>query len=310
MTDASSLRGFTLTTARQCVRITHVCIKFEHVRASLLLKRVKGSAMQRTTDGVELDAQPSTEPRHEGMAGLAKGLAIIEAFAVHDIMSVADAARASGATRAAARRCLLTLNELGYVERYGREFRPLERLRRLGGTTTKRERLAQALLVRARDELRESVSLAVLESETTLFIARAEAEHIVSTGVRIGAHLPAYCSATGRVLLSQFSDKDVLERLGRKRLPARTPRTLTTPNEIVTEIRSAREKGYAISDEELEVGLRSLAVPVAGSTGEIIAAVSVSALSVRVRAIDLSKRFFPILQSCARMLVETANEVN
>jgi len=66
------------------------------------------------------------------MGGLAKGLAIIEAFAVHDVMSVADAARASGATRAAARRCLLTLNELGYVERYGREFRPLERLRRLG----------------------------------------------------------------------------------------------------------------------------------------------------------------------------------
>ena len=266
--------------------------------------------MQQTTDSVGLDAQPSTEPRHEGMGGLAKGLAIIEAFAVHDVMSVADAARASGATRAAARRCLLTLNELGYVERYGREFRPLERLRRLGGTTTKRERLAQPLLVRARDELRESVSLAVLESETTLFIARAEAEHIVSTGVRIGAHLPAYCSATGRVLLSQFSDKDILERLGRKRLPARTPRTLTKPNEIVTEIRSVREKGYAISDEELEVGLRSLAVPVAGSTGEIIAAVSVSASSARVRAIDLSKRFFPILRSCARMLVEAANEVN
>ena len=256
--------------------------------------------MHRTTDGVELDPQPSTEPRHEGMAGLAKGLAIIEAFAVHDVMSVADAARASGATRAAARRCLLTLNELGYVERSGREFRPLERLRRLGGTMTKRDRLArlaQPLLVRARDELKESVSLAVLEGETTFFIARAEAEHIVSTGVRIGAHLPAYCSATGRVL------PDVLERLGRKPLPARTPRTLTKPNEIVAEIRSVREKGYAISDEELEVGLRSLAVPVARSTGEIIAAVSVSASSARVRAIDLSKHFFPILQSCARRLV-------
>ena len=80
--------------------------------------------MERTTDSVELDAEPGTEPRHEGMGGFAKGLAIIEAFAVHDVMSVADAARASGATRAAARRCLLTLNELGYVERYGREFRP------------------------------------------------------------------------------------------------------------------------------------------------------------------------------------------
>jgi len=215
-------------------------------------------------------------------------------------MSVADAARASGATRAAARRCLLTPNELGYVERYGREFRPLERLRRLGGTTTKRERLArlaQPLLARARGELNESVWLAVLEGQTTLFIARAEAEHIVSTGVRIGAHLPFYCSATGRVLLSQFYDKEVLERLGRKRLPARTSRTLTKPSEIVTEIRSVREKGYAISDEELEVGLRSLAVPVAGSTGEIVAAVSVSASSARVRAIDSSERFF---QSCNR----------
>jgi IclR family transcriptional regulator, pca regulon regulatory protein len=247
------------------------------------------------------------------MGGLAKGLAIIESFAAHEVMSVVDAARASGATRAAARRRLLTLNELGYVEHYGREFRPLERLRRLGGTTTKRERLArlaQPLLARARDELNESVSLAVLESQTTLFIARAEAEHIVSTGVRIAPNLPSYCSATGRVLLSQFSDKEVLKRLGRKRLPARTSTTLTKPSEIVKEIRSVREKGYAIGDEELEVGLRSLAVPVAGSTGEIVAAVSVSASSARVRAIDLGKRFFQILQSCARMLVEAANEVN
>ncbi len=265
--------------------------------------------MQQTTDRVEPDA----EPRHEGMGGLAKGLAIIEAFATHDVMSVADAARASGATRAAARRCLLTLNELGYVERYGREFRPLERLRRLGGTTTKRERLArlaQPLLVRARDELKESVSLAVLESDTTLFIARAEAEHIVSTGVRIGVHLPAYCSATGRVLFSQFSDKEVLERIGQKPLPARTPRTLTKANEIVAEIRSVREKGYAISDEELELGMRSLAVPVPGPTGEIVAAVSVSASSARVRAADLSKRFLPVLQLCARMLVEATADAN
>src|ERR1700732_1185646 len=99
--------------------------------------------MQRTTDTVGLDAEPSIEPRHEGMGGLAKGLAIIEAFAAHDVMSVADAARASGATRAAARRCLLTLNELGYVERYGREFRPLERLRRLGGKMKKSDRLGR-----------------------------------------------------------------------------------------------------------------------------------------------------------------------
>ncbi len=258
-------------------------------------------------------AEPMAEGRREGMGGLAKGLAIIEAFAIHDVMNVADAARASGATRAAARRCLLTLNELGYVERYGREFRPLERLRRLGSATTKRDRLArlaQPLLERARDDLKESVSLAVLEGNTTLFIARAEAEHIVSTGVGIGAHLPAYCSATGRVLLSQFADKEILDRIGRKPLPARAPRTLTKPNDIVTEIRSVREKGYAISDEELELGLRSLAVPVAGPNGEIVAAVSVSASSARVRSADMSKRFLAALSTCAGMLVEATGGTN
>jgi IclR family transcriptional regulator, pca regulon regulatory protein len=247
----------------------------------------------------------------EGMGGLAKGLAIVEAFSAHSVMSVADAARAAGATRASARRCLITLTELGYLERSGREFRPLTRLRRLGGLASRRDQLAllaQPLLARARDELAESVSLAVLDNDTSLFIARAEAEHIVSTGVRVGARLPVYCSATGRVLLSQFSDKDILARIGRKPLARRTPHTLTTPSELLTEIRSVRERRYAVSDEELELGLRALAVPVMGANDEIIAAVSVSAASARVRGADLRRRFVPVLQSCARLLAEAVGE--
>src|ERR1700733_10292958 len=120
--------------------------------------------MQQTTDSGEPGAESSAEPRSEGMGGLAKGLAIVEAFATHDVLSIADAARASGATRAAARRCLITLAELGYVEQSGREFRSLARLRELGGATSRRDqlaRLAQPFLERARDELTESVSLAV-----------------------------------------------------------------------------------------------------------------------------------------------------
>jgi hypothetical protein len=132
--------------------------------------------------------RPARKP--EGMGGLAKGLAIVEAFSAHPVMSVADAARVSGATRASARRCLMTLTELGYVEHSGREFRPLTRLRRLGGVASRRDQLAQLaqpFLARARDKLAESVSLAVLDDDGSLFIARAEAEHIVSTGVRVGA---------------------------------------------------------------------------------------------------------------------------
>ncbi len=243
--------------------------------------------------------------RREAMAGLAKGLAIIEAFSVMSTMTVADAARASGTTRAAARRCLLTLVDLDYLEHSGREFRPLAKLRRLGGNASGRDRLvhvAQPLLERARDELAESVSLAVLDDDQSLFIARAEAEHIVSTGVRVGAYLPLYCSATGRVLLGGHADADILERLRRRPLPARTPHTLTKPPQVLAAIRTAEQNGYALSDEELELGIRALAVPVVGADDAIIAAVSVSASSARVKVGDLRKRMLPLLLHCAEQI--------
>jgi IclR family transcriptional regulator, pca regulon regulatory protein len=266
---------------------------------------VKGNLMPQKTE------RPARKA--EGMGGLAKGLAIVEAFSAHPVMSVADAARAAGATRASARRCLITLTELGYLEHSGREFRPLTRLRRLGGVASRRDQLAQLaqpFLSRARDELAESVSLAVLDDDGALFIARAEAEHIVSTGVRVGARLPAYCSATGRVLLSRFPDQEILRRIGRKPLARRTPHTLTKPSEVLAEVRSVREKGYAVSDEELELGLRALAVPVMGASHEIIGAVSVSAASARVRSADLRRRFVPVLRSFATMLAEAFQNVD
>jgi IclR family pca regulon transcriptional regulator len=242
------------------------------------------------------------------MGGLAKGLAIIEALGAHGVLSVSDAARASEISRAAARRCLITLTELGYVEHSGREFRPTARLKRLGGASTPRDRiarLAEPLLKRARDQLAESVSLAVLDDDRPLFIARAEAEHILSTGVRVGAHLPAYCSATGRVLLGQFAEAEVVQRIGRKPFPARTPHTITKLAPLLVEIQAVRKRGYAISDEELELGMRALAVPVTGDGSEIVAAISVSAASARVRAADLRNHFLPVLQACSKSLSDS-----
>jgi IclR family transcriptional regulator, pca regulon regulatory protein len=235
----------------------------------------------------------------EGMGGLAKGLAIIEAFSDRPVQSVADAARASGATRASARRCLLTLLELGYVERVGREFQPAERLLNLGKVSSKTERLARLshpLLELARDELNESVSLAILQGGFTLFVARAEAAHLVSTGVRIGAHLPVYCSATGRVFLAQMTDVEVLRLIGRAPLVQRSPRTITDPHEVVNKVKEVRRDGFAISDEELELGMRSLAVPVFDAEGRLLAALSASASSGRIRVSDLRRRFVPVLQ--------------
>lgn len=238
------------------------------------------------------------EGRVEEMSGLAKGLAIIEAFRTRERLTVADAARAANSSRAAARRCLLTLQSLKYVELVGRDFRPLPRLQKLGAKADQSENLAelaQPLLKMARDELDESVSLAVLEDGRSLFVARAEADHIVSTGVRIGARLPAYCSATGRILLSALDDKQVTRVLGGQMLPSRTPHTLTKLADVLAAIRQAREVGFAISDEEIEIGMRSLAVPVFGPTQSIIAAMSVSSSSGRARVSDLKRRFLPVL---------------
>src|ERR1700748_2721881 len=159
-----------------------------------------------------------------------------------------------------------------------------------GRTGERSARLADPLLKRARDELSESVSLAVLDHDKPLFIARAEAEHILSTGVRVGAHSPAYCSAPGRVLLSQFPDEEISERLGPKPFHQRTPHTITKLAPLLAEIHAVHKRGYAMSDEELELGMRALAVPAFDESGAIIGAISVSAASARVRAADLRQQ--------------------
>jgi IclR family pca regulon transcriptional regulator len=146
--------------------------------------------------------------------------------------------------------------------------------------------------------------LAILDDNQSLFIARGEAEHVVSTGVRVGAYLPLYCSATGRVLLAGRSDGEIRQQLGQRPIIARTPHGLSTTADILSAIRAA-ECGYAISDEELALGLRSMAVPVFGAERDVPAAVSVSAASARVKVSDLRRRFLPVLSTCAKQISET-----
>jgi IclR family pca regulon transcriptional regulator len=242
----------------------------------------------------------------EGMAGLAKGLAIIEAFGASTTrMTVSDAAHCADLSRPAARRCLLTLADLGYLAHDGKFFTPLPRMLRLGSaylSTSSLTQIAQPLLASARDELQESVSLAVLDDGYSVFIARAEAVRIVSTGVKLGGRLPAYCSATGRVLLSGLTEEEInrhLDAISMKRL---TDRTLANPGAVLQAVRRAAEDGYAISNEELEIGMSAMAVPVRNRSGEIEAALSVSVFSGRVSVQTLEEKFLPVLQIVAARL--------
>jgi IclR family pca regulon transcriptional regulator len=242
----------------------------------------------------------------EGMGGLAKGLAIIEAFgATMTRMTVSDAARLADISRPAARRCLLTLAELGYVAHDGKFFHPLPRMLRLGSaylSSISLPQLAQPLLMAARDELEESISLAVLDDGWSVFVARAEALRIVSTGTKLGGRLPAYCSATGRTLLADHPAQDVRRQIATVPLKKLTALTLTDPEAILEAIRRAAQDGYALSDEELEIGMRAMAVPVRNARGLVEAALSVSVFSARVSVQTMVEQFLPVLQRYAKRL--------
>lgn len=234
------------------------------------------------------------------MAGLAKGLAVIEAFGQkYSQLTVTDAAQVAGVTRAAARRCLLTLAELGYLTHDGKYFRPTPRMLRLGTSYLEGDplpHLAQPHLTAARDTLDESVSLAVLEDGWSVFVARAEAPRIVSTGVRLGARLPAHASATGRILLADLDRAVMDDYLDGCRPERRTDRTLVDPPTIRERIEEARVAGVAFTDEELELGMRSMAVPVTNAHGRTLAAMSASAFTARASLEEMRSQFLPVLR--------------
>lgn len=246
--------------------------------------------------------------RRETMAGLAKGLSILEIFgAGASKLTVAEAARGSDTSRAAARRCLLTLAELGYLAHEGHYFTPLPRLRRLAGAGGNHDLLvafAQPILERLRDRLNESVSLAIRDGRDCWFIARAEAERIVQTGVRTGARLPAHSTAAGRLLLADLSDDQVRAYLSQAGRLARTPRSIVDEEDLMKEIGLARTHGVTFSDEELELGMRALAVAVRVN-GQTLAAISMSTLTVRLSLAQLEHDCAPILAGAAAELATT-----
>ncbi|MBC9881389.1 helix-turn-helix domain-containing protein [Bradyrhizobium sp. INPA01-394B] len=237
------------------------------------------------------------------MGGLAKGLAIIEAFSPHRTrMTVSDAASASGTTRASARRCLLTLTELGYLDFDGKYFRPQPRLLALSSAYSgprSLPQLAQPFLKAARDELHESVSLAVLSGDKGLFVARSEAERLVTTGISLGTRIDLYCSATGRVLLSAWDDERLAAYFDRIKPDVRTRHSIVKKAALREVVKNVQKLGYATIDQELEMGLRSIAVPVVDERGNVVAAMSASTSTARVSTVQMINSFLLVLKANA-----------
>jgi IclR family pca regulon transcriptional regulator len=244
--------------------------------------------------------------RREAMAGLAKGLAILECFGEGTArLTLAEAAKRTGLSRPAARRCLLTLLDLGYVAHDGRHFTPQPRMLRLGYaflSATPLPRLAQPVLEAVQEAAGEAVSLAILDGAETVFVARSAPHRMVSVGPGVGSRLPAWCSATGRVLLAGLPDDAVAARLEGVEFRALTPRTAVTPEAVRAGVLGAREAGHALCNEELELGLLSLAVPVRDVSGAVVAAMSVSTQPSRRSAAEAERDLLPLLSEGARRL--------
>ncbi len=251
-------------------------------------------------------ARSGTQAEREYVAGLEKGLAVIEAFgARHPRLTISEAAGLAGLSRAAARRCLLTLERLGYADYDGRYFSLAPRALRLGHAyvmATPLPRVAQPILETLSERTHESASVAILDGTDAVFIARSTTRRSLSAGIGVGTRLPAYCSATGRMLLSNLPDASV-RRLFRKLPPVKlTAKTITGTADLLEEVRKARLQGYAISDEEVELGLRSIAVPVRNTLGEMVAAMSLSVQASRMGRKEMVEQLLPALETSRRIL--------
>lgn len=233
------------------------------------------------------------------MGGLAKGLRLLEAFdAAHARMTVTEAARAAKITPASVRRCLLTLCELGYLrtdgKHYGMDHGAL-RLSYAYAASTQLPRLFQPALDALSERSRESASLAVLHGGQVLIAARSTARRTMRVGLAVGSRLPLHCSAAGRSLLWDRSEAQVRALLGRGPLERFTPRTLTSIRDLVKELAASRERGYTVCDEEIELGVRSIAVPVFDRDAHVVAAMTISTRAERMTVAEMAAAYVPAL---------------
>ncbi|MBL0419042.1 helix-turn-helix domain-containing protein [Ramlibacter sp. AW1] len=237
---------------------------------------------------------------------LDKGLAIIEAFDTADSrLTLSEVAARVGITRAAARRFLLTLSELGYARVDDRHFSLTPKVlvlsrSQLGGNAT--FQAVQALLNQLAAKTAESVSAAVMSGPDIVVVARATSPRPVSVHIAIGTRMPAFCTAMGRVLLGEMEEAAVQQLL--KLSPPRKLSELTRVDsrEIVMETRRSHARGYATSIGELDVGLNTLAVPVRTPQGADRLSIGLSVPAYRMSEQELVDTFLPELQATAARL--------
>jgi IclR family pca regulon transcriptional regulator len=240
------------------------------------------------------------------MSTLAKGFAVLSLFGRERAsLTLSEAAAATALSRAAARRILRTLTLLGYVEQRGRQFSLSPGILRLGFSYLS----AQSWIERARPVMKElsaqfheSCSAAILQGTDVVYVARVPAGRIMSVSISVGMRLPAFHTALGRVQLGFLDGAETWRRLCSARIEALTPSTITDLQALYERIRTDHEQGFSLVDEELERGLRAIAVPILDRDGQSAGALNLSTHSTRATRSELRERFLPALREAARAI--------
>ncbi|XHI66690.1 Pca regulon regulatory protein [Xanthomonas euvesicatoria] len=240
------------------------------------------------------------------MTSLGRGLVVLSVFAQHAReVTMSQISLETGISRAAVRRVLHTLAKLGYVGEQGRGYVLLPRVLGIGGAyaaSSSMTAAAQPVLDGLRDQLHESCSLGVLDGDDLLYVARSETVRIMSIGLRPGTRLPAYCTSMGRVLLAALPGDTLQAYLERTTLRPRTDRTVTQASALLEVLARTRREGMCLTDQELEIGLRSIAVPVRNLRGEVIAALNIGAQAGRVSLQTMQTQLLEPLKQAAQRL--------
>ena len=246
-------------------------------------------------------------PDKNFVASLQKGLDVLTCFGrQHSRLTVSEVGRLTRSSPASARRSLLTLQTLGYLDSDGKRFWMLPKALLVAHAylaSRPAPSLAQPLLDALSERTRESASLGMLQGDDAIIIARSTARRSLSTGLGIGSRLPPYCAALGRVLLAGLPPEEAARRVRAMPRTRLTARTVTDVGEVLALVARCREEGYASNDGELELGVRSMAVPVRDRSGEVTAAMSIAVRAERMTLAEVRETFLPALRKASGSLV-------
>ena len=249
------------------------------------------------------DLSENPKPGDSYVQSFARGLQVICSFSsATPQQTLSEVAVQTGLTRAGARRILLTLQTLGYVESDGRLFRLTPRILDLGFaylSSMPLRDLAEPTMEALAGRVHESCSASVLEGQDIVYVLRVHTHKIMSTNLAVGSRLPAFWTSMGRVLLAGLPDSEVaalLQGAARKRF---TPHTVLDDAGLLAQVRLAREQGWCLVNQELEEGLISVAAPLRDRAGRPVAALTISGQANRTNALTMQKTLLPALLQAA-----------